>query len=592
MLDLLIKGGTVVDGTGAPGRRADVAVRDGRVVAIAEIDADHKIEEAAAKVIDADGLLVMPGFVDIHTHYDAQLSWDPTASPSPLHGVTTVIGGNCGFSLAPAGAEHAQYLARMMARVEGMPIAALDQLDWSWNSFGEWLGRLDGSVAVNAGFLVGHSTVRRSVMGEDAVGGVGTDGQVQAMASVVSRSLEEGALGFSTSQAPTHNDGDGMPVPSRAASRSELEALCRVLARHPGTTLELIVPGCLNGFSEDEVDLMATLSLLADRPANWNVLGVSALNPGGLERQLAASTIAAERGATVVALTLPHTMKIRLCFDPGTVLDGLPGWREMFALPVPQRMKVLSDPAERARLDARAKSKEAGIIGALARWENLVIDETFAAQNKVYEGRSVGDVATETGKDPFDALLDIVVADELRTGLRPPIGESDADWELRAKVWQDPRTVVGGSDAGAHLDMMCGAIYSTSMLGDGVRARNLLSWEEAVRQLTDVPARLYGLRERGRLAEGWWADVVVLDPERVGHGPERTRDDLPGGASRLYAEGVGIEHVIVNGEEIVRAGAFTGALPGAVLRSGTDTDTVHAGTGARAKADAGSEVRR
>jgi len=592
MLDLLIKGGTVVDGTGAPGRRADVAVRDGRVVAIAEIDADHKIEEAAAKVIDADGLLVMPGFVDIHTHYDAQLSWDPTASPSPLHGVTTVIGGNCGFSLAPAGAEHAQYLARMMARVEGMPIAALDQLDWSWNSFGEWLGRLDGSVAVNAGFLVGHSTVRRSVMGEDAVGGVGTDGQVQAMASVVSRSLEEGALGFSTSQAPTHNDGDGMPVPSRAASRSELEALCRVLARHPGTTLELIVPGCLNGFSEDEVDLMATLSLLADRPANWNVLGVSALNPGGLERQLAASTIAAERGATVVALTLPHTMKIRLCFDPGTVLDGLPGWREMFALPVPQRMKVLSDPAERARLDARAKSKEAGIIGALARWENLVIDETFAAQNKVYEGRSVGDVATETGKDPFDALLDIVVADELRTGLRPPIGESDADWELRAKVWQDPRTVVGGSDAGAHLDMMCGAIYSTSMLGDGVRARNLLSWEEAVRQLTDVPARLYGLRERGRLAEGWWADVVVLDPERVGHGPERTRDDLPGGASRLYAEGVGIEHVIVNGEEIVRAGAFTGALPGAVLRSGTDTDTVHAGTGARAEADAGSEVRR
>jgi len=430
------------------------------------------------------------------------------------------------------------------------------------------------------------------VMGEDAVGGVGTDGQVQAMASVVSRSLEEGALGFSTSQAPTHNDGDGMPVPSRAASRSELEALCRVLARHPGTTLELIVPGCLNGFSEDEVDLMATLSLLADRPANWNVLGVSALNPGGLERQLAASTIAAERGATVVALTLPHTMKIRLCFDPGTVLDGLPGWREMFALPVPQRMKVLSDPAERARLDARAKSKEAGIIGALARWENLVIDETFAAQNKVYEGRSVGDVATETGKDPFDALLDIVVADELRTGLRPPIGESDADWELRAKVWQDPRTVVGGSDAGAHLDMMCGAIYSTSMLGDGVRARNLLSWEEAVRQLTDVPARLYGLRERGRLAEGWWADVVVLDPERVGHGPERTRDDLPGGASRLYAEGVGIEHVIVNGEEIVRAGAFTGALPGAVLRSGTDTDTVHAGTGARAEADAGSEVRR
>jgi N-acyl-D-aspartate/D-glutamate deacylase len=576
MLDLLIRGGTVVDGTGALARRADVAVRDGRVVSIGETD------EPAAKVIDATGLMVTPGFVDLHTHYDAQLSWDPTASPSPLHGVTTVIGGNCGFSLAPAGPEHARYLARMMARVEGMPIAALEQLDWSWNSFGDWVGRLDGSIAVNAGFLVGHSAVRRVVMGDDAVGSAANDDQVHAMASVLARSLEEGALGFSTSQAPTHNDGDGMPVPSRAASRSELEALCGVVSKHPGTTLELIVPGCLNGFSEDEVDLMTTLSLLADRPANWNVLGVSALNPGGLEHQLEASTAAARRGATVVALTLPHTMKLRLSFEPGAILDSLPGWREMFALPVPERMQVLSDPAERARLDAGAKSKEAGIIGALARWENLVIDETFAPENAAYEGRSVRDVSETTGKEPFDALLDIVVADKLRTGLRPPIGESEADWELRAKVWQDPRAVVGGSDAGAHLDMMCGAIYSTSMLGDGVRARHLLSWEEAVRQLTDVPARLYGLRQRGRLAPGWWADIVAFDPERVGHGPERTRDDLPGGASRLYAEGVGIEHVIVNGEEIVRSGAFTGSLPGAVLRSGTDSDTVTAGVGAAA----------
>jgi N-acyl-D-aspartate/D-glutamate deacylase len=575
VLDLLIRGGTVVDGSGSPPRRADVAVRDGRVVAIGPVD------EPAAKVLDADGLMVTPGFVDIHTHYDAQLSWDPTASPSPLHGVTTVIGGNCGFSLAPAGAEHAQYLARMMARVEGMPIAALEQLDWSWNSFGDWLGTLERSIAVNAGFLVGHSAVRRVVMGDDAVGSVASADQLRAMEAMLSRSLEEGALGFSTSQAPTHNDGDGMPVPSRAASRPELEALCTVLSGHPGTTLELIVPGCLNGFSEDEVDLMATLSLLADRPANWNVLGVSALNPGGLEHQLEASSSAARRGATVVALTLPHTMKIRLSFEPGAILDSLPGWREMFALAVPERMKVLSDPNERARLDAGAKSKEAGIIGALARWENLVIDETFAPQNAQYEGRSVGAVAKESDKDPFDALLDIVVADRLRTGLRPPIGESEADWELRAKVWQDPRTIVGGSDAGAHLDMMCGAIYSTSMLGDGVRARSLVSWEEAIHQLTDVPARLYGLRERGRLAEGWWADIAVFDPERVGHGAERTRDDLPGGASRLYAEGIGIEHVIVNGEEIVRAGAFTGALPGSVIRSDTHTDTVRASAGAR-----------
>jgi len=571
MLDLLIRGGTVLDGTGAPARHADVAVLDGRVVAVGDT------HEPAARTIDASGLMVAPGFVDLHTHYDAQLSWDPVASPSPLHGVTTVIGGNCGFSLAPSGPDHAGYLARMMARVEGMPLSALEHLDWSWSSFGDWLGRLDGAVAVNAGFLVGHSTLRRAVMGDAAAGGAATDGDVADMVAALHHALEEGALGFSTSQAPTHNDGDGMPVPSRAARRPELEALCAALSRHPGTTVELIVPGCLDGFSEDEVDLMATLSLLADRPANWNVLGVSAMNPGGLEHQLAASTAAAARGATVVALTLPHTMKLRLSFAHGAILDGLPGWGEMFALPVPERIRLLSDPAARARLDAAAKSEEAGIIGALARWENLVVDETFSPANAAYEGRSVRDIVGDTGKDPFDALLDVVIADDLRTGLRPPIPESEADWELRATVWQDPRTVVGGSDAGAHLDVMCGAIYSTSLLGDGVRKRGLLSWEEAVRQLTDVPARLYGLRGRGRLVEGWQADVVVFDPERIGHGPERTRADLPGGASRLYAEGEGVEHVLVNGAEIATAGSFTGATPGTVLRSGSDTDTVLAG---------------
>ena len=568
MLDLVIRGGTVVDGTGAPARQQDVGVRDGRVVALG------KVEESGAREVDATGAIVSPGFVDLHTHYDAQLFWDPTASPSPLHGVTTVIGGNCGFSLAPAGPEHSDYIARMMARVEGMPLQSLEFLDWKWTSFGDWLGRLDGGVAVNAGFLAGHSALRRSVMGEHAVGEEASDNQVAAMVALLRQCTREGALGLSTSQAHTHNDGDGQPVPSRSAGRGELEALCAALAGCPGTTLELIVPGCLNGFSEEEVELLATLSLLANRPANWNVLGVSAMNPDGCERQLAASTAAAERGAKVVALTLPHTMKIRLSFEHGAILDGLPGWRELFAVPAEERMARLRDGAERRRLDEGARSKEAGILGALANWKNLIVEETFSPENAAYEGRTVGDVAAETGKEPFDALLDVVLADGLRTGLRPPIPESEADWELRAKVWRDPRTIVGGSDAGAHLDVMCGAIYSTSLLGDGVRKRNLLSWEEAVQQLTDVPARLYGIKERGRIAEGWWADLVVFDPGRIGHGTERTRNDLPGGASRLYAEADGIEHVIVNGAEIVSAGAFTGATPGHVLRSGTDTDTV------------------
>ena len=568
MMDLVIRGGTVVDGTGAPGRRADVGIRDGRVVALGAVT------DGAARVIDADGCVVAPGFVDIHTHYDAQLFWDPTASPSPLHGVTTVFGGNCGFSLAPAGPDHADYLSRMLARVEGMPLAALEAgLDWKWESFGDWLARLDGRVGVNAGFLVGHSTLRRSVMGDRSVGHEASEAQLAGMETALHRALAEGAMGLSTSRAPTHNDGDGQPVPSRAATTGELERLAAVVADHPGTTIEMIVPGCLNGFSDEEVDLLTRMSLLSGRPVNWNVLAVTAGNGEGTAHQLAASSAASRAGARVVALTLPHTMSLRLSFEHGAILDGLPGWREFFAAPIDDRIRALSDPAVRRDMDARAQSDEAGVLRYLAGWARLVVAETFAPENSGLEGRTVGEVAAGWGMDPWDAMCRLMVADRLRTGFAVPIPESDADWTARAEVWRDPRAVVGGSDAGAHLDTMCGAVYSTSLLGEGVRRRRLLSVEDAVRLLTDVPARLYGLVDRGRVAEGWWADLVVFDPERIGPGPMRTRDDLPGGASRLYAEAIGMEHVLVNGIEVVVGDRFTGALPGRVMRSGADTRT-------------------
>jgi N-acyl-D-aspartate/D-glutamate deacylase len=562
MLDLVISGGTVVDGTGSPMRHADVGVRDGRVAVIAPTGT---IDEPSRSTLDADGRYVAPGFVDLHTHYDAQLFWDPLATPSPFHGVTTVIGGNCGFSLAPLTPAHADYLMRMMARVEGMPLEALSAgLAWDWGGFGEWLDRLDGTTAVNAGFLCGHSALRR-ITGADR----------DEMQRLLHEALDAGALGFSTSQAHTHNDGDGEPVPSRFADDDELLALAGCVAEHEGTTVEAIVAGCINGFTDGEVELLAGMSRAARRPLNWNVLGVSSLNPTGHERQLAASDTAAARGGRVVALTLPHPMSIRLSFLTGFVLDGLPGWRETLHLPLPERLVALGDPDVRERLAAGAASREAGLLRGLANWPVLSFAECFTPATKRHEGRSVGDVAAELGQEPFDTLLDVVIADELRTGLRPPVfGASDADWELRAQVWRDPRTVIGGSDAGAHLDMMCGAIYSTSLLGEAVRQRGLMSWEEAVHQLTDVPARLYGLRDRGRIAEGWHADLVVFDPETVGHGPERTATDLPGGAWRLVADATGVEQVYANGVAIVRDGRATGATPGTLLRSGRDTVSV------------------
>jgi N-acyl-D-aspartate/D-glutamate deacylase len=351
VLDLLITGGTVVDGSGAPMRTADVGVRDGRIAVVAPTGT---IDEPSGATLEADGRYVAPGFVDLHTHYDAQLFWDPLATPSPFHGVTTVIGGNCGFSLAPLTPDHADYLMRMMARVEGMPLDALSAgLAWDWAGFGEWLDRLDGATAVNAGFLCGHSALRR-VAGADR----------QIMQRLLHEALDAGALGFSTSQAHTHNDADGEPVPSRFADDDELLALAACVAEHEGTTLEAIVAGCINGFTDEEVELLAGMSRAARRPLNWNVLGVSSLNPTGHERQLAASDAAAARGGRVVALTLPHPMSMRLSFLTGFVLDGLPGWREILHLPVPERLTALGDPAVRERLAAGAASRDRDAPGA------------------------------------------------------------------------------------------------------------------------------------------------------------------------------------------------------------------------------------
>jgi N-acyl-D-aspartate/D-glutamate deacylase len=568
MLDCKITGASVVDGTGSPRRRADIGIGDGRVTALGEVD------EPARRTIDATGLVAAPGFIDIHTHYDAQVFWDPSASPSPYHGVTTVVGGNCGFSIAPLAPEHADYVRRMLARVEGMPIEALEAgLDWDWGSYGDWLDRLDGRLMVNAGFLVGHSALRRAVMGDAAVGAEASEEQLAAMVRVLHESLAAGGLGFSSSRAPTHNDGDGKPVPSRSATTEELLALARAVRDHAGTTLEYIPT--VGAFEDEHMDLMTSLSLAANRPLNWNLLAVGSKNPDGPNNQLRASDYAAERGARVVALAVADPVEVRLSFLSGFILEALPGWSSTMSLPPAEKMKALSDPDERRRLRDGAASPDAGMLRAMANWKTMRIAETFSPDNEGLAGRLVGDIAAERGQDQFEALVDIVVADELRTGLLLPAAGNDPEsWRLRAKVWRDPRVVIGASDAGAHLDMLATFIYTTSLIGPSVRDRQLLPLEEAVHLITDVPARLYGIRDRGRIAEGCHADVVLFDEDRVAPHPVATRYDLPRGAGRLYAEADGIEHVLVNGTEIVGPNGVGDQLPGTLLRSGRDTETV------------------
>ncbi|HMD46775.1 MAG TPA: amidohydrolase family protein [Acidimicrobiales bacterium] len=569
MLDCVIRSATVVDGTGGRPRTADVGVADGRIVDVG------RVEEAGARELDAAGLMVAPGIVDPHTHYDAQLFWDPSASPSNLHGVTTVIGGNCGFTLAPLDAGDADYIRRMMAKVEGMPLDALENgVPWSWSSFGEYLDALDGHLGVNAGFLVGHCALRRKVMGAEGDGRPADEREIAAMVRLLGESIDAGGLGFSSSQSRTHSDGDGNPVSSRHAEPAEMLAFCREVARHEGTSLEYITSGCLDAFSDAEIDLMVQMTVTAGRPLNWNLLTIDARTPEKVEHQLAASTRAEAAGGRIVALTMPTLVPMNMSFRNHCALFLIPGWGDVMSLPVPERAVRLADPGVRRRLDELAHAKEAGVFRRLAGWGNYIIGDTYAPANAGLAGRDVASIAAERGTPPFDTLLDVVVADDLRTVLWPkPSDGDDASWRLRAGVWEDRRALVGGSDAGAHLDRMCGANYPTAFLADCLRGRRLLPVERAVHLMTQAPAELFGLRDRGVVAPGAAADLFVFDPEAVDTEPARLVDDLPGGSPRLFAGGRGVVRVLVNGVETVVDGQATGAVPGTLLRSGRDTAT-------------------
>lgn len=570
MLDLAIIGGTVVDGTGADRRRADVGVADGRVVTVGDLGG-----EPATRLVDADGLVVAPGFIDVHTHYDAQAFWDTTLSPSPLHGVSTVVGGNCGFSIAPLSSDPAdgEYLKRMLARVEGIPLETLDAgVPFDWTTTADYLDRIDGTLSVNAGFKVGHSALRRVVMGAEAAERPSTPAELEVMKTLLAAGLTAGALGFSSSWSKTHNDAEGNRVPSRVADRAEVVALSAVCRSFPGTSLEFI-PHVTATFDEEALSMMAEMSRVAQRPLNWNVLPVTAATADDVEAKLGAGTYAAAHGGRVVALTTPMTVASRLNFSTGFLLDAMPGWDAVLWLPHEEKVRALADPAVRARLAAGAASSD-NPLPHITDWAAKEILEVFDPRLAHYVGRSVGEIAAGEGKSPFDALLDVVVADDLRTTFGSTVVESRADWEARAMVWRDPRAVVGASDAGAHLDLFASFQYTTVLLAEAVRNHGVVSLEEAVALLTSVPADLYGMTGRGRLGPAARADIVLFDPDRVGCGPIHTRFDLPAGAGRLYAEAEGIEAVFVNGVETVRGGVFTDARPGALLRSGVDTTTV------------------
>lgn len=568
MLDTVLRGGDVIDGTGSRRRRADVGILDGRVVAIGEID------ESAHRTIDASGRVVSPGIVDVHTHLDAQLFWDSTLSPSPLHGVTTAFAGNCGFTIAPITAEAAAYLVPMLARVEGMPLDALTAgVACNWNTTEEFFEQVVlQQPAINVGFMVGHSAMRSVVMGEDANQRAATSDEIDSMVQLLRAGLTAGGMGFTSTWSAAHSDADGNPVPSRLANEDELIRLASVCRDFAGTSLEFLPRTSGNTpFEPDEIDLLTAMSRAGRRPLNWNLLRVEADNHV-VEERLSLGTHSMEHGGRVIALCLPEPLELYMSFDTGAVLDTFAGWEPTMRLPLPQRKAALADPEVRRRLETDAASDVKRV--KWTSWSTHVIVETFTPETKPYEGMTVGEIARRCDKRPFDALLDIVIADDLRTTYRNGTDhESSAIWESRAEVCRDRRAMIGGSDAGAHLDTISTHAYSSRALANLVRRHGVMTLEEAVHLVTGVPSALYGLRDRGVLAAGKAADVMVFDEETIDATPVMTKRDLPAGAGRLSAEAAGIDYVLVNGEVIAERGEFTDARPGRLLRSGVDTYT-------------------
>lgn len=572
-MDLVIRNAVIVDGTGSDRYNGDVGIRDGLIAAVGAF-AGQGTEE-----IDAGGAVVAPGFIDCHTHYDAQICWDDMLAPSVYHGVTTVIAGNCGLTLAPLTGkdEDLDYLLGMLSNVEGMPVRSLKQaVKPEWRSFGEFLDHFDRRLAINTAFMVGHSALRRHVMGERAVGHEATPEEIGAMEDLLRRSLAEGGMGFSTGASVSHSDHNGDPVPSRWASREEVLTLSAAVRDFPGTFVE-IVPG-VGPFDEKDYALVTDMSLAAQRPLNWNAFFIDVRRKALIDTQLEMGRYAASRGAKVYGLAPGGPVKGYLNFRSGFSFDMLDGWKPFLRLPVAEKIAAMQDPDYRARLKAGANNPDnpAQVLRGI---ENYRIEDVRSEANARWRGRTIGEYAEAVGLDPFDALFELAIAEDLwLTFSGPAMGTDDASWQMRKDVWDDEHVLLGGSDAGAHLDLFCTFALTTQLLGEAVRERGVLTLEDGVRRVTGELADAFGLKGRGRIAVGAHADLVVFDPDTIDCGPVAMRDDLPGGESRLYADAVGIGHVIVNGVPVAEGNRPTGRKGGRMLRSGQDSYTVAMGS--------------
>lgn len=566
--DLIVRNGLVVDGTGLPRRRVDVGIKGGRVAKLGHLPGVRAQEE-----LDAEGLIVAPGIVDPHTHYDPQITFDPYATVSCLHGVTTVVAGNCGFSLAPVRPEDQPFLCGIFAQVENMDPIALSGVHWDEaGTFGEFMDSRRGRLGVNFACYIGHSNLRRWVMGEDAVERTATDAEIKAMQVLLAEGMAAGAAGLSSSAAPTHLDIDGRPVPSRVAGREELLLLAEELGRWGSGSLAFLPASSIGGLDEQDKDYLIALGRAAGLPVIIQGLGgrnkVDAPT-ATWEASVEFLDRATAAGAPVYSMLITRPFDREMRIGPENLhYPSVPSWSRMLALSHEDRVALLGNPEARDELrfavDSYNRDPAKGTTVPPPLWTSVYVDRVTRREHDTLQGRSVSDIAEEQGKEPSDVVLDLALAEDLATVFR---------WRTESPEWTeavgtaqlDARMVIGVSDGGAHLARDDGSDWSSYFLRNWVLDRKVWSLEEGVRQITQIPAALIGLTDRGVIEVGGWADLMVFDPETIGPWRKEFVHDLPGGVGRFKAWGEGVKATIVNGEPIVLDGQLTDRLPGHVV---------------------------
>ena len=555
MHDLVIRGAMVADGVGNPLIRADVAVKGERIAEVGDVT------ESARETVDADGLVLAPGIVDVHTHYDAQLTWDSQATPSPSLGVTTVVMGNCGFSIAPCPPDRREQMARNLAEVEGMPVATLEAgIDWSFEAFPEYLALLRRKGCYpNAGVFVGHSAVRTTMLGAEASERAATEDEIATMRGIVKEALEAGAIGFATSTSINHYGDGGVPMPSRLADDDEMDALVGVLGELGRGVFQLTVgPSMTN-------ERMEGLAAATGRPVFMTAALHNDTFPDRAIGMLEGAAAAQSRGNAVWAQVSCQPLSMDFSMRTAFPLQSLDAWEPLHTASDEEFLSIIGSEGFRNKFRDELEKPQSGKI-FYGDWRRVEVALATTPAHRALEGETIETIAGREGRDPVDVMFDIAVDERLGTTFNAAL--LNADEAAVEGLLRHDAGLVSLSDAGAHLCYLCDAGYGLHLLGHWVRDRGVFDLEDGIRRVTSMPARLYGIPDRGEIAPGKFADLLLFDPATVGRGAIRRVDDLPGGESRLVRDATGVHGVWVNGTGVYDGDGYRDVPPpGHVLDS-------------------------